>query len=266
MSVLLWREEYGDGGRGNRVSLSVVIEKIFNAPDASNLQVFNNDLSIGFIRWEIIPDEIYFRGTNQPIGRVESIDGYTLSVDGRLQLEPLKSKIRFTFRAGLDSELSWQSINSTLSSDQGSWEFQSHATNQVLNVKHDGSLGKWERSATFEQLKDPYKIVNQLAGPTLGPVIQGMLPERQVLNKDNIQLNNEIETVPINLGLEWEAFNDFMRLGNTRVRIYRLEAKLPGGRTIVIRVSRVGEILQVQFPGQLLIDNESIPLRKAKEP
>ena len=53
MSVLLWREEYGDGGRGNRVSLSVVIEKIFNAPDASNLQVFNNDLSIGFIRWEI---------------------------------------------------------------------------------------------------------------------------------------------------------------------------------------------------------------------
>ena len=115
-------------------------------------------------------------------------------------------------------------------------------------------------------MKDPYKIVNQLAGPTLGPLIQGMLPERQVLNKDNIQLNNEIETVPINLGLEWEAFNDFMRLGNTRVRIYRLEAKLPGGRTIVIRVSRVGEILQVQFPGQLLIDNESIPLRKAKEP
>ncbi len=57
-----------------------------------------------------------------------------------------------------------------------------------------------------------------------------------------------------------------MRLGNTRVRIYRLEAKLPGERTIIIRISRVGEILQVEFPGQLVIDNENIPLRKTKEP
>ena len=78
MSFLLWRAEYGDAGRGSKVSLPVVIEKIFNAPDASNLQVFNNDQSIGFIRWEIIPDEVYFRGTNQPIGRVESIDGLSL--------------------------------------------------------------------------------------------------------------------------------------------------------------------------------------------
>ena len=62
------------------------------------------------------------------------------------------------------------------------------------------------------------------------------------------------------------AYNDAMRLGSTRVRIYRLEFKLPGERQITVRVSRVGEILQVQFPGQLVMDNESIPLRKPKEP
>ena len=116
MSFLLWRAEYGDAGRGSKVSLPVVIEKIFNAPDASNLQVFNNDQSIGFIRWEIIPDEVYFRGTNQPIGRVESIDGYTLSVDSRLQLENLKSKVRLSLRTGLDADLNWQSLYATIGS------------------------------------------------------------------------------------------------------------------------------------------------------
>jgi len=264
MSFLLWRAEYGDAGRGSKVSLPVVIEKIFNAPDASNLQVFNNDQSIGFIRWEIIPDEIYFRGTNQPVGRVESIDGYTLSVDGRLKLEPLKSKLRFTLRTGLDAELNWQSLYATLDSEQDLWEFQTHVTNQVLNVKHEGSLGEWERSVSFEQLNDPFKMVNQLAGPTLGGLIQKMLPKD--VGSVSEQLKNQVDAASIKLGLEWQAFNDFMRLGSTRVRIYRLEAKLPGERDIIIRISRVGEILQVQFPGQLVIDNESIPLRKTKEP
>ena len=62
----------------------------------------------------------------------------------------------------------------------------------------------------------------------------------------------------LSLGLEWDAYNDAMRLGSTRVRIYRLEFKLPGERQIIVRVSRVGEILQVQFPGQLVMDNEGI--------
>ena len=264
MSFLLWRAEYGDAGRGSKVSLPVVIEKIFNAPDASNLQVFNNDQSIGFIRWEIIPDEVYFRGTNQPIGRVESIDGYTLSVDSRLQLEQLKSKVRLSLRTGLDADLNWQSLYATIGSRQDLWEFQSHVTNQVLKVKHKGSLGEWERSASFEQFNDPIKMLNQFAGPTLGALIQKILPKD--ISVDSGKLKNQVDAVSIKLGLEWQAFNDFMRLGNTKVRIYRMEAKLPGERAIIIRVSRVGEILQVEFPGKLVIDNENIPLRKAKEP
>lgn len=264
MSFLLWRAEYGDAGRGSKVSLAVVIEKIFNAPDASSLQVYNNKQSIGFIRWEIIPDEIYFRGTNQPVGRVESIDGYTLSVDGRLQLEPLQSKLRFTLRSGLDSELNSQNLYATIDSGESIWNIQSNITNQVLTVKHDGSLGKWERSVSFDQLSNPFEIVNQFAGPTILPLIQKILPEKfDSIHKESI---NEIETFSKKIGLNWEAYNDFLRLGSTRVRIYRLEAKLPGEQSIIIRISRVGEILQVEFPGQFVINNESIPLRKTKIP
>ena len=37
-----------------------------------------------------------------------------------------------------------------------------------------------------------------------------------------------------------------------------MEAKLPGEQSIIIRISRVGEILQVEFPGQFVINNEII--------
>ena len=259
MNVLLWRAEYGDASHGSRVSREVVIEKIFNAPDASSLQVFQNGKSLGFVRWEIIPDEIYFRGTNQPIGRVESIDGYTLAVDGRVDVEPLQSKLRFTLRTGLDSDLNWQNLHATLDTLKNVWEFQSIRTNQLLEVKYEGALGQWERSTSFEEMHNPAALVDQFAGPALGPFIKPMLP-----SLGQAQPGGRVG--PLSLGLEWDAYNDAMRLGSTRVRIYRLEFKLPGERQITVRVSRVGEILQVQFPGQLVMDNESIPLRKPKEP
>ena len=176
MNVLLWRAEYGDASHGSRVSREVVIEKIFNAPDASSLQVFQNGKPLGFIRWEIIPDEIYFRGTNQPIGRVESIDGYTLAVDGRVDVEPLQSKVRFTLRTGLDSDLNWQNLHATLDTSKNVWEFQSIRTNQLLEVKYEGALGQWERSTSFEEMHNPAALVDQFAGPALGPFIKPMLP------------------------------------------------------------------------------------------
>ncbi|MDD9867478.1 MAG: hypothetical protein OXS32_14125 [Verrucomicrobiales bacterium] len=126
-------------------------------------------------------------------------------------------------------------------------------------MKYEGALGQWERTTAFEEMSDPAKLVDQFAGPALGPLIKPMLPSLG-------QAQPSSEIAPLSLGLEWDAYNDAMRLGSTRVRIYRLEFKLPGERQITVRVSRVGEILQVQFPGQLVMDNESIPLRKPKEP
>ena len=113
MNALLWRAEYGDTGRGSRVSNDIVLDKIFNAPDASNLRVSQNGRSLGFIRWEIIPDEVYFGGTNQPAGRVESVMGYTLVLDGRLNVESLQGKLRFTVTSHLEEDLTDMLIKNT---------------------------------------------------------------------------------------------------------------------------------------------------------
>jgi|TARA_B110000467_G_scaffold62539_1_gene57070 hypothetical protein len=253
MNVLLWRAEYGDTDRGSRVSNDVVLNKIFNAPDASNLRVSQNGTLLGFVHWEIIPDEVYFSGTNQPVGRVESIKGYTLALDGRIQIETLKTKLRFTLRSILGADLGWQNVSATIDLPPSTWEFASAATNQVLSVKHDGALGQWERITPLAQLRNPAALLESFAGPVFTPLLEPLLPPITVLGQAG--------SAPLELGLEWAAYNDAIRLGSTRVRIYRIEAKLPGERVITVLVSRVGEILQVIFPGQLEFTNESFPLK-----
>ena len=241
MNALLWRAEYGDTDRGSRVSNDVVLNKIFNAPDASNLRVSQNGTSLGFVHWEIIPDEVYFSGTNQPAGRVESI----------------KTKMRFTLRSTLDAGLGWQNVSATIDLPPSTWEFAAAATNQVLSVKHDGALGQWERTTPLGQLRNPAALLEPFAGPVFAPLIKPLLPPAAALGQAG--------SAPIELGLEWAAYNDAIRLGSTRVRIYRIEAKLPGERVVTVLVSRVGEILQVTFPGQLEFTNESFPLKKEAE-
>ncbi len=257
MNVLLWRAEYGDTDRGSRVSNDVVLNKIFNAPDASNLRVSQNGTLLGFVHWEIIPDEVYFSGTIQPVGRVESIKGYTLALDGRIQIETLKTKLRFTLRSILGADLGWQNVSTTIDLPPSSWEFAAAATNQVLSVKHDGALGQWERITALAQLRNPAALLESIAGPVFTPLLEPLLPPITVLGQAG--------SAPLELGFEWAAYNDAIRLGSTRVRIYRIEVKLPGERVITVLVSRVGEILQVIFPGQLEFTNESFPLKKEAE-
>ena len=254
MNVLLWRAEYGETARGSRVSSDVVIDKIFNAPDASSLQVFQNGRSLGFIRWEIIPDEVYFGGTNQPVGRVESIRGYTVALDGRLDVEPLQRKLRFNLRSTLDATFDWQSVHATINLPPSSWDVMALATNQMLTVKHEGALGQWERTMQLGEMRDPATALESLGGPLVASLLKPLLP-------GNLPLAQTAGGPPA-LGLEWLAYNDAIRLGSTRVRIYRIEARLLGDRVVTVLVSRVGEILQVKMPSQLQITNENIPLRE----
>ncbi|MFL3667597.1 MAG: hypothetical protein ACJ06V_13555, partial [Verrucomicrobiota bacterium] len=106
-------------------------------------------------------------------------------------------------------------------------------------------------------LRNPAALLESFAGPVFTPLLEPLLPPITVLGQAG--------SAPLELGFEWAAYNDAIRLGSTRVRIYRIEVKLPGERVITVLVSRVGEILQVIFPGQLEFTNESFPLKKEAE-
>ena len=117
--------------------------------------------------------------------------------------------------------------------------------------------GQWERTTPIAQLRNPAALLESFAGPVFTPLLEPLLPPITELNQAG--------SAPLELGLEWGAYSDAIRLGSTRVRIYRLEVNLPGERIITVLVSRVGEILQVTFPGQLEFINESFPMKKEAE-
>ena len=192
--------------------------------------------------------------TSRPAGSSRSAATRSRWTGGALDVEPLNGKLRFNLRTMLDTALDWQSVHATINLPPSSWEVTALATNQVLTVKHDGALGQWERTTPLGQLRDPATVLESLGGPLVASLLKPLLPRNLALG--------QAAAGPPALGLEWVAYNDAVRLGSTRVRIYRIEAKLPGDRAVTVLVSRVGEILQVDFPGQLQITNENIPLRE----
>jgi hypothetical protein len=63
-------------------------------------------------------------------------------------------------------------------------------------------------------------------------------------------------TNAFSLALKWEAHREWLRIGQNRVRVYRLEARLLDRHRIIVLVSRVGEILRVELPGELRLIND----------
>ena len=60
------------------------------------------------------------------------------------------------------------------------------------------------------------------------------------------------------LDLEWESRSDWLNLGSSRIRIYRLRARWMNRFDIVLLISRAGEILRITLPGDLELRNEAM--------
>jgi len=92
--------------------------------------------------------------------------------------------------------------------------------------------------------RTPRKLLEELSGPLplalLGPIAGLQQPNA------------------LSLGLDWEARNDWLTIGHSQVRIYRLQARLLDRYQAVVIVSRVGEIMRVELPNGLLLVNEAL--------
>ena len=62
-------------------------------------------------------------------------------------------------------------------------------------------------------------------------------------------------TKSLSLGLNWEARQDSLKFGHSRIRVYRLSARLLDRYPLVILVSRTGEILRMELPNDLTLVN-----------
>src|SRR5262249_26959668 len=106
---------------------------------------------------------------------------------------------------------------------------------------------KRERVFTFADLHQPEKLIRELGGPTLPAALAAFgLP---------LQKANPSAAV---LGLKWEARHDHLKVGSNVIRVCRLEARLFDRYRAVIFVSKVGEILRMDLPDDIVMTNDAL--------
>jgi hypothetical protein len=252
MNVLLWRAEIaGHNELFSNVSEEVVWQKILTAPDNSRLVIEHYGVKIGTCIWAPAVGEEVATGKLMtddlpPEGMVKKLSGYTLDVDGSVSLDNL-TRVRFTAHLKLATNQALTEITVRLNFRPDRWEIQSVLADQTLK------LVKEEDGVTSERifrLGHPQHLEKLLAefGLTLPPgTLEGL-----GLRADSARA--AIAAV----GATWRARSDWLAVGSTRMRVYRLEARLLARYTARLYVSPVGEIIRVELPDKLVLKNDAL--------
>jgi hypothetical protein len=251
MNVLLWRAEVAGRNKiGSPVPVHTVWQKMVTAPDISSLEIRHRDKKIGFFRW--IPtvgermDKNAATDSDLPEGMVKETLGFDIDINGNVALDE-QNRLRFSFDLKLSTNHDWQEFVLRLNLRPNQWQVSSVASEKTLHLVSDDFGRRQERVLKFSDLRNPQKVLTQLAGP-LVPGLLGMAG----LPMDLSQIQNETTK------LKWEARNDWLTMGNARIRVYRLTLKLLDRYEIGVLVSRVGEILRVELPEGVLLVNEAL--------
>lgn len=261
MNVLLWRSEFRAQGEGNPVPLAAVWERILRAPDDSDLEIFHQKRKVGHLRWAANAGET--STTNAPSanddlqeGMVRKVSGYTIDIlDGRLDLGEDRKRVRFTMNTTFDTNHQWLTFNLQFIQRPAALDVNASATNQTVTVAYRQGEESVARTLTFAQLRDPARLLQELAGPVpLGLLTGGLLG-----GLGGGGAGTELATLPalqkLSLGLQWDSRQDWLKVGSAKLRCYRLHTRLLEKHQAVIYISRVGEILRVELPDGYVLQN-----------
>jgi hypothetical protein len=256
MNGLLWRAEFS-GARdhaGAAVAVQNVWERIVTAPDSSSLEVFHKGQKLGVCRWiasvtEARPGAAAGAGETSPDGMVRAITGYTIDFDGNLILRDLGGNLRFYVRVTLATNQAWQSVLTRMTLKPTSWEVLADRERAQVVLRLNDKGAETQTVFDFKDLADPQKWLADFDLP---------LP-LQVMLQSAAMPSAAPEGAPVpRLGLEWEARTDSLKIGSASVRVYRLQAHLLDRYQVVVFVSRAGEILRVELPGEVTMINYAL--------
>lgn len=250
MNVLLWRSEFGGRSKlGSSVPVAVVWQKMLTAPDDSSLEINRQGKRIGFCRWVANVGEELATGKMSsedfiPEGMVKALASYSVDVEGNVAYGGPTNRVRFNWSSRFATNHAWQELTLRLALRPAVWEFRTVAAQESLRVKYEeDTVTQWERNFSFAELRDPRKLAQELGGP----LAVGLLGQAGVSEQKNLSL-----------GLNWQARNDWLKIGHAQVRVYRLQTRLLDRYQAVIIVSRVGEILRVELPNDIVLVNEAL--------
>ena len=251
MNALLWRSEFAGKNVAASVPPSAVWEKILTAPDDSSLSINLEGRKLGYLRLRPNVNEGAATGKiaseNEPEGLVRRVSEYTLELDGSLVAQAITRSIRFNGEFAFGTDLAWKRFRTKTLVRPYTWEVRASAAERELWVQSTDGESEWIQRFTPDDLRNPQRLATVLESPVLAALLPQLLPAAIQTGGTN---------APLSLALNWTARYEWLQIGRNKVRIYRLEAKLLDRHRIVVLISRVGEILRIELPGEIKLVND----------
>ena len=251
MNVLLWRAEFGARGHsGAAVPPELIWEKVLTAPDISSMEIRHRGEKLGRATWAATIGEGQATGRLMsdlpPEGMVQVLDGYTLDFDGHLNF-PGTGRLKFNSHLDLDANQAWKNLRLQFALKPFSLDLAIDARTQQTTVKINDGENVTERVLKNETLRDPEKLAREFGAFGIPAAMAAM----------GLRINPPAGSDAAR-GFRWDASNDRLKIGNSLVRVYRLEARLFGSFSAVLFVSPVGELLRVELPDEVVLLNEAL--------
>jgi hypothetical protein len=254
MNVLLWRSEMsGARNTGSALPAESVWSRVLTAPDDSSLEIRHRGQKVGHCRWvaSVVEPAMVAGGEEEGVeGRVSRVAGYVLDFEGNFLVGETPQRLRFSTRLELGTGQEWRKMQMRLNLRPQVWEVRADAGAETVTLRSEGEGGSWERRLAFADLRRPETLLASLGLPGtsawLGTLGLGVGAGRGAGGG------------AIELGLRWEAHTDWMVVGHSRLRVFRVEARLFDKYRAVVYVSRVGELLRVELPDEIVLVNEAL--------
>jgi hypothetical protein len=249
MNALLWRAEFGSRTAGTRaVPAELVWEKVLTSPDSSTLSILHHRKRIGFCHWITNVGETWadVDEENLPDGMPTATRMHRLRLEGSALTPDLTNRLHFDGSLKVDVHHAWQELDARLSARLSTWQIHSTAAEQTLTLTARDDGTRFEHTFTFSDLRHPDALAGELLGPLAGG---GWL-------RQTAWPSGSPGAATLSLGAKWEAHEDTLWIGHTPTRVYRLQTRLLDRYRISLVVSRVGEILRVELPDELVLRND----------
>jgi hypothetical protein len=228
------------------IPVAVVWQKILTAPDKSTLGIYHHGKKIGDCQWfanfgqdlamgKILTDGVPLDGAAQKSG------GYRIEFGGSFAVLDSPTRLGFTINLAFDTNKVWREFSAMLKLRPDTWYVQSKASEKTIRVRMEGEDESSDRIYKFSDLQNPRFLVQEFQLPI----------SLQLFDAFGLSIAGASATPDI--GLKWEARDDWTTLGHTSVRAYRLQAHLFDRFRIIVMVSQVGEILRVELPDDLVL-------------
>jgi hypothetical protein len=169
-----------------------------------------------------------------------------MSLDGTVLLKEI-DHLRFNVSLELDTNFVWRAFRLRLSLSDWRLEAASIAEEKTLQVNLSHGDVVQRKVYSVSELRDPAMIFRRLGGEFLTQ----LLPLPDLADPDTFSRE-------LALGLEWLAYTDRERLGDTTFPVYRLQTDLLGDYRLRLFVLPSGELLRVTLPDEIVLANEKL--------